>query len=365
MSTPAKAPKEWLIPRDFRKAAFFPREEPENDCNNPPHRRNRLEASLSCGRRCPCSPGVRDKEAKSLGTAEKNRSETHEDLGDSQLRPITEKRGSSVTKILEFPESRKRRYITNDANTISSRDIDTQTQARNIVSASSGSGDKRSTTNSDPSYREDRANVESVFTTRLDRAQKLRNQHLYLLGRLERDLANGELEAEELKERVHALDMVYTEATRIYISLGQETNPTPEMPEETPRTVSLRDLEIYHADDAGTVHTQSTPASETTLGEANVELPFGFNASQITEIKELTAREEWRKAEKLLPLEQRVPSKLDHQSGTRWHCRVRIYIEKAGNVSFRDCLEDYHTRDNLIRHIDEVHFGKERSKPTA
>lgn len=150
----------------------------------------------------------------------------------------------------------------------------------------------------------------------------------------------------------------------MYISLGQETNPTPEVPEEIPRTVSLRDLEIYHADEAGTVHTQSIPGSETTLEEANVELPFGFNASQITEIKALTAQKEWRKAEKLLPLEQKVPSMLDHQGGTRWHCRVKIHIEKTGNVSFGDCLEDYHSRDNLIRHIDEVHFGKERSKPT-
>ncbi|KIM20277.1 hypothetical protein M408DRAFT_334049 [Serendipita vermifera MAFF 305830] len=83
----------------------------------------------------------------------------------------------------------------------------------------------------------------------------------------------------------------------------------------------------------------------------------------VREIKILVSKGQWKKAMKLLPSEQVPPRNTGRMKSGRWRCRVKIWVDSAGDVSYGNCAREYRTRDNLARHVGEEHFGKERAKP--
>lgn len=189
-------------------------------------------------------------------------------------------------------------------------------------------------------------------------ARRLADRHQYLLERLEEDVMKGDINADAMEKRLEILDAVFKEANTIYAGLDEESCPPPEMPKEAVITVSLRDIETRNTGDS------VVSSSNSCVVEEEEALPYGFELRQIQKMKSLAYQKQWGMAVEQLPSDQLPPSNKNHTLGRRWHCQVRLWIDAKGNVTFGNCSEDYHTRDNLIRHIFEVHLGKERLKST-
>lgn len=138
----------------------------------------------------------------------------------------------------------------------------------------------------------------------------------------------------------------------------------PRVPEALEATVSLRDIETRGAEE-----TTHLPGFEPSLAQGTSEAiaepqrQYGFDSLMVREIKILVSKGQWKKAMKLLPSEQVPPRNTGRMKSGRWRCRVKIWVDSAGDVSYGNCAREYRTRDNLARHVGEEHFGKERAKP--